>query len=710
MNQENQNNFLQSDDINFGRYLRLILMQSKIILFITLAGLILGISLYVFSPKMYKITSLLQVYSPGTTYDPRQSMSLDFFNAPETNLDNLVSLYTSRSNTINLIEDLNLNIQVEDLKDQETLELNNFLIKGIEEYNEKFFYLEIQGNFFKLLNDKKNILLEGANGEYLQNDNYEFQASFENLASGKLIKITYLNPSRLYNRYKNRLTVNKMGSRSNYWSQEGLINVNLITSDPEQGKKIINSANKIFINDNIEAETEKAKISIQFINTQLNALEEILNSKKRELKSFKEKNKSLNVDLETQSIIDLIADIELKINKVDLELSQAEVNFTSDNPLYINLRAQKEALMSQKQSIEQKIGTLPTAQQEYIDLFRNLESSEDLYSELVNRKLNFSIVEASTIGNIRVVDRAFTDGKVSPRLFFTFLFTAVSFLLGILIAVLRGMYFISITNPAELKDAGIKESIVGVIPKIENTNDPFSDKKFEQSLETSILNIETIITSNLDIEEKSNCRKILFTSATSSNGKSFISRNVSIGLSRIGHKVLLIDADLKRGDQHKFFNKESIPLSVLNNTSVSSIDSLKISDNLYLLPKLKRLKNTFEYLYGNLFFEKIKDFEGFFDYIIFDTAPALSVSDTSLLMSSSDMNFLITRHQVSRINEIRQTLQIINQVGRTFDGLIYNDYQKPRSYYGYYDLYGDYSYRYYAERYLYDDYYIQNNE
>ena len=123
------------------------------------------------------------------------------------------------------------------------------------------------------------------------------------------------------------------------------------------------------------------------------------------------------------------------------------------------------------------------------------------------------------------------------------------------------------------------------------------------------------------------------------------------------------------------------------------------------MPRLKKLKNTFEHLYSNSFLNKINELDGFFDYIVIDSAPALSVSDTGLLMTSSDINLLVVRHQLSRINEIKQTCEIINQIGRTFDGIIYNDYQTPKGYYGYYDLYGNYSYRYYADRYLYEDYY-----
>ena len=272
------------------------------------------------------------------------------------------------------------------------------------------------------------------------------------------------------------------------------------------------------------------------------------------------------------------------------------------------------------------------------------------------------------------------------------------------------MFFISISNPAELKDAGINKSISGVIPHLDAEKDPYDDLKFQQAIETLILNVETIFSSILDTQQVTNCKKILITSPTPKNGKSLISRNLAFGLSRIGHKVLLLDVDLKRGNQHKFYNKETMNLKDFKNISEENIENYKVDSNLYLLPRLKNLENSFEHLYSESFLRKINTFENLFDYIVIDTAPALSVSDTGLLMTSSDINFLAVRHQVTRINEVKQTNQIINQLGRSFDGIIYNDYQRPKGSYGYYDLYGDYSYRYYAERYLYEDYYNTKDE
>ena len=710
MNQEKSNNFIDSEDLNLGRFVRLILLQSKIIFTLTLVGLIIGISLYSLQEKTYKISSLLQIQAPNQNFDPRQSLILDFYNAPDTNIENLMRLYSSRTNMLDLINDLNLNLQILNLDDSEILNINSFNLKTGEGFSKKTFYLQIQDNSFTLLDDQSNFLLQGENGKYIENENYQVKLNFSNLNSKKLYEISFRNPSELHNKYKNKLKVKILASRANYWSQEGLLEVFLTTGDIYQGMKILNKANEIFINDSIKVETEKARSSIVFIDSQLKSLDEILNLRKKELKNFKQENRSLNVNLEVESIISLIAEIEQKINKVDLEISQAEINFTEDNPLYLNLKIQKEALEVQKDNIQQKIENLPTAQQEYIDLYRNLEISEELYSQLVNRKLNFSLIEASSIGNIRIVDQAYVEGLVGPRLITIFIITVLFFIIGFVIAIIRGLFFISISNPAELKDAGININISGVIPHLFEIEKPFEEVKFEQAIETLILNLETIISSS-DITNKTNkCRQVVITSPNPSNGKSVISRNLAEGLSQIGHKVLLMDIDLKRGNQHKFYDREVLELKDFKNISSENIENLKVKNNLYLLPRLKNLKNTFEHLYSDDFLNKINEFKNLFDYIVIDTAPVLAVSDTGLLMTTSDINFLVVRHQSTRINEVKQASQIMDQIGRSFDGLIYNDYQRPKGYYGYYDLYGDYSYRYYADRYLYDDYYVKKDD
>ena len=214
------------------------------------------------------------------------------------------------------------------------------------------------------------------------------------------------------------------------------------------------------------------------------------------------------------------------------------------------------------------------------------------------------------------------------------------------------------------------------------------------------------LNSTLEISEKG--RVIVLTSPTENNGKSLMSRSLSIKLAEMGHKTLLIDNDLIRGDQHKFLNIKKKKSDSFHSIDYSNIEKFKINDNFFAIPKISGLTDTFNFLYSDAYNDKINFFKEIFEYIIIDTSPALSVSDTSILMSFADLNFLVVRHNITKINQIKQTWYMSEQIDKEFDGIIYNAYSKPNSYYGYYGVYGDYRYQYYAEKYLYN--YKYSNE
>ena len=83
---------------------------------------------------------------------------------------------------------------------------------------------------------------------------------------------------------------------------------------------------------------------------------------------------------------------------------------------------------------------MPKEQQEYIDLFNNLEVSQTLYEELESRRLGFSILEASTIGDVRVIDEAYVEYQVSPKLS-TVIILLFALIVSCLAAIIRGFIF-----------------------------------------------------------------------------------------------------------------------------------------------------------------------------------------------------------------------------------------------------------------------------
>ena len=106
------------------------------------------------------------------------------------------------------------------------------------------------------------------------------------------------------------------------------------------------------------------------------------------------------------------------------------------------------------------------------------------------------------------------------------------------VAIIRGFYFLPISNPAEIFDNNIHIPIIGVIPKADNIEATNEDIGFKTAIETLIVNINSI--QNAQLEKNI----ITITSASPFNGKSTISRKLAESLSKLGKKVLLIDISL----------------------------------------------------------------------------------------------------------------------------------------------------------------------
>ena len=152
-----------------------------------------------------------------------------------------------------------------------------------------------------------------------------------------------------------------------------------VTDDTNTGKKIINYANDIFLNQRIYDENEKSRKAISFIEENIKSIEESVETNKLKLKQFREENKSIDVGLEIQAIINKIQSLDEALSAIDIELAKAEEIYTSNNPAYLNLINKKNLIEVQKEEVLSEIEMMPKEQQEYIDLFNELEVSQALF-------------------------------------------------------------------------------------------------------------------------------------------------------------------------------------------------------------------------------------------------------------------------------------------------------------------------------------------
>ncbi len=198
--------------------------------------------------------------------------------------------------------------------------------------------------------------------------------------------------------------------------------------------------------------------------------------------------------------------------------------------------------------------------------------------------------------------------------------------------------------------------------------------------------------------------RLLFTSPSPREGKTFIATNVAIGIAHAGKRTILIDTDMRRPRVHKI-----LQLDYDRSKGVSSVivgqhtlqEAMIQSDypNLWILPCGPIPPSPTELLQTDGFHKFFRELEESFDAIIFDTPPILSVTDAAVLSAYVDGCILISSSGSTTWNALRAARYKLESVGGRIFGCVLNKFSdRDRTYAyqrGYH--YGTYRYNYYGE-------------
>ncbi|MNM92803.1 Tyrosine-protein kinase wzc [compost metagenome] len=177
-------------------------------------------------------------------------------------------------------------------------------------------------------------------------------------------------------------------------------------------------------------------------------------------------------------------------------------------------------------------------------------------------------------------------------------------------------------------------------------------------------------------------------------GKTFVSTNLAAVIAQAGQRVLVIDADMRKGTLHKI-------LGVSPQKGLSDVLGGKLSvdevihpvsglDNMHYMVRGDIPPNPAELLMHPRFAQLLQDMSGKYDLVIVDTPPILAVTDPALVATHAGSSLLVTRFGVNQAKEIELTLQRFEQNGVQIKGAIFNAVEKRAT--GYYS-YGYYEYK-----------------
>ncbi|WP_312954498.1 polysaccharide biosynthesis tyrosine autokinase [Stutzerimonas nitrititolerans] len=558
-------------------------------------------------------------------------------------------------------------------------------------------------NGFILRDPDGEVVVQGPVGEEMVMGDYSITVAELVARPGTTFSVI---KSRTYNTtedYQNRLAAGERGKQS------GIINVTLEDPDPAKAILVLEEVAQRYVDQNVARNAAEATKSLEFLSEQVPAVRKKLDAAQTALNKYQTGNRSVDISAETQSVLDRIVDLEKQISEQNLKRTEMERRFTRQHPNFQALINQINQLQGQKEELEKQIGTLPSTQQELLRLTRDVEVASETYAMLLNKTQELDIIRAGTVGNVQIIDHAAADieNPVKPN---KPLIVIAAMLLGGILAVafvyVREALKRGVENPEDIERVGIP--VYAAIPfsekqgLLEKRLANFKRDKSSASYLLAINDPADLATEAMRslrtslhfamIEAKNNI--LMITGPSPMVGKSFVTTNLAAVIAQSGKKVLLVDADMRKGYLHKVMRCQSEKgLSDILSGRITLFDAIQKTqlNNLHVIAHGQLPPNPSELLMHENFSRFVKEISGMYDLVIFDTPPILAVTDAALVGGQAGTTLMVTRYGTNGVKEIEFAKRRLEQNGLLVKGVIFNAVERKASTYS---EYGYYQYEY----------------
>ncbi|WP_321935017.1 polysaccharide biosynthesis tyrosine autokinase [Paraburkholderia sp. J8-2] len=482
--------------------------------------------------------------------------------------------------------------------------------------------------------------------------------------------------------------------------QSGIIGVKLDGDDAPRIVATINMIASLYVQRNVDRKSAQAQQMLDFLGQQLPELRAALDQSEARYNAFREKSGA--IDLDTQGKLLLQSIVDSKTRLTDLQQQRADLiqHFTASHPSIAAVDARIAELENQQDQYEKQVTAMPETQQQMLRLLRDVKVNTDLYMKLLDSTQQLRVLKAGQLGNVRTVDYAVVPEKpVRPlKILVLPLAIVVGLLLGCAIALGRRMFNRGLESPAEIEHA-VDIPVYAIISH--------SDK--ELALRQSVRRNPTrpgvlaaVYPDDVAVEGLRSLRTamqfgvlkpennvVMITGPRPGVGKSFVSVNLATVLAAAGKRILLIDADMRRGDVHSYFSINSKPgfSEVLVGRDPKDVIHREVLPNLDVMMSGSTPDRPAELLVRDRLAVVLKALASTYDMVIVDSPPVLAVTDAVVIGKHAGATLMVVRHGRHSAAELRECTRQLSSANVDVNGLLLTDVPGRGASYGAYSNY-----------------------
>ncbi len=549
-----------------------------------------------------------------------------------------------------------------------------------------------------VLQDKDgNLLLTGKAGQGAGNQGVTMQVKTLQANPGTHFRVVSHSRLTVTNRLRKAIKVTEQGKDS------GILDMTYDNADPVLAGNILREVGELYVRQDVDRNSAQAANSLEFVREQLPKVRSQLEQATAALNAYQLKARSVDISMQTQSLLDQEVSIQGSIQQLRLQQADMQRQYTPAHPAYKALMQQIGQLEAKKASIDKQVGTLPNTQQELLKLTRDVQVSNDTYTGLLNQAQQLDIARAGTVGNVRIVDSSAVDvtQPIWPRKSIVVLSsTFLGGFVALLFVFIRQALNRGIEDPAVIENLGLP--VYASIP-VSLREQALHDKRGRTYDKQRLLVVDApadMATEALRslrtslhfarLEAKNNV--LMITGSSPDVGKTFVSANLATLVAQGNQRVLLIDGDMRMGTLHRVMGghaegglSELISGQADLETTVRQIGT---SQNLYFIGRGKIPPNPSELLMNSRFSAMLEHVKKMFDLVIIDTPPILAVTDAAIIGHHAGTALMVVRFGLNQAREVALARQRFEQNNIHLRGAIFNAVEKRSS--------GYYSYAYYG--------------